>query len=121
LDKQNEFGANTGSSKPSVIDVRAKRSFKVARAAKDATSQLLFGQESKPTLDEINPRGTGRREVELEARALQQPGAFIQLIRSLIFAAIWRSYLDEFKRVKATYGMQTANTSSYHRQLATDN
>ena len=38
-------------------DVVANSCFKVAGAAKDTTSQLLLCQESKPTLDEIEPRG----------------------------------------------------------------
>jgi hypothetical protein len=53
------------------VDVVANGCFKLARATKDATSQLSLGQESKPTFDKIEPRGAGRREVELKAWALQ--------------------------------------------------
>ncbi len=66
------------------IDVIANSCFQIARAAKDATPQLLLGQESKPTFDEIEPRGTGRSEVQLKAWALDQPalnsGSFMSTI-----------------------------------------
>src|ERR1700681_3021401 len=66
------------------IDVIANSCFQIARAPKDATPQLLLGQESKPTLDEIEPRGTGRSEVQLKAWALDQPalnsGSFMNTI-----------------------------------------
>src|SRR5215208_1405186 len=55
------------------VDVLANSCFQAARAAKNATPQLLLGQESKPTLDEIEPRGTGGREMQVKARALEQP------------------------------------------------
>jgi hypothetical protein len=47
--------------------------FKITGAAKDAAAKLPLGQESKPTFDEIEPRGASRREVKMKLRALQQP------------------------------------------------
>jgi hypothetical protein len=55
------------------IDVIANSCFQIARAAKDATPQLLLVQEPKPTLHEIEPESTGGREVELEAWTFEQP------------------------------------------------
>src|SRR6266849_3698998 len=55
------------------VDVVANGGFKVAGAAKDATPQLLRGQESKPTLDEIEPRSACWGEVKMKTWALQQP------------------------------------------------
>src|SRR4051794_18007255 len=55
------------------IDVLANSCFQLASAVEDATSQLLLGQESKPTLDEVEPRGAGRGEMELKTWTFQQP------------------------------------------------
>jgi hypothetical protein len=38
-------------------DVIANGCFKAAGAAEDATTELLLGQEAKPALDEVEPRG----------------------------------------------------------------
>jgi len=66
------------------VDVIANGCLKAAGAAKDAATQLLFGQESKPALDEIEPRGASGSEVQLKARALEQPalnsGSFMSTV-----------------------------------------
>src|SRR5260370_10515221 len=55
------------------IDVIANSCFQAARAAKDTAPELVRGQESKPTLDEIEPRSAGGREVKMKTWALEQP------------------------------------------------
>jgi hypothetical protein len=40
-----------------------------------APAQLAFGQQRKPAFDQIDPGGAGRREMQREARPLQQPSA----------------------------------------------
>ena len=40
--------------------------------AKNATPQLLLGEQCKPAFDEVEPGGARRREVELKAWTLQQ-------------------------------------------------
>ena len=42
-------------------------------AAKDAAAKALLRQLAEPALDEVEPRGTGGREVQLEARVGGQP------------------------------------------------
>src|SRR5260370_4602053 len=78
------------------IDVVANSCFKLAGATKDATSQLPLGQESKPTFDEVEPRGAGRREVELKPGALQEPALNGRSLMSTVVvedqmdAKLWR-------------------------------
>lgn len=43
------------------------------RAAMYPAPQLFLGEQSKPALHQIQPGGAGRREVDMEARALEQP------------------------------------------------
>ena len=47
--------------------------FERAHAAVGAPLDLFLGQQSEPPFDEIQPRGTGRREVEVEPRVTRQP------------------------------------------------
>src|SRR5450759_1383436 len=94
------------------VDVIANSCFQAARAAKDATPQLLRGQESKPTLDEIEPRGTGRREVQLKAWALDQPalnsGSFMStvVVEDQMDIELWRhlriDLVEELAKLKRT-------------------
>src|SRR5262249_2085394 len=56
-------------------DVLADRSFKGPGAGMGAAFDLLLGQGSEPTLDEIEPGGTGRREVHAEAWPPREPPA----------------------------------------------
>src|ERR1700716_350617 len=94
------------------VDVIANSCFQAARAAKDATPQLLLGQESKPTLDEIEPRGTGRREVQVKAWALEQPalnsGSFMStvVVEDQMDIELWRhrriDLVDELAKLKRT-------------------
>ena len=42
-------------------------------AAEDAAAKALLRQLTEPALDEVEPRGTGGREVQLEARVGGQP------------------------------------------------
>ena len=39
----------------------------------DAAADLLFGESGEPALDEVDPRGAGGRDYDVEARTLQQP------------------------------------------------
>lgn len=41
--------------------------------AKDAASELLLSQVSEETLHHVQPRSTGRREVNVESRMLLHP------------------------------------------------
>ena len=41
----------------------------------NTATDLFLGESSKPTFDQIDPRGAGWCEVQVEARALCQPGA----------------------------------------------
>src|SRR6266581_2828838 len=43
------------------------------RAAMHTSAQLLLGQRREPALDEIDPRGAGWREGQVEARMARQP------------------------------------------------
>src|SRR5439155_8991260 len=42
-------------------------------AAVSSASQLLLGEQGEPTLDLVDPRGVGGREVKLEAGVAEQP------------------------------------------------
>src|SRR2546421_9880695 len=44
-----------------------------SRAAVGAASQLLLGEHGEPTLDLVDPRGVGGREVKVEAGVSEQP------------------------------------------------
>ena len=39
----------------------------------DAASELLVGERGKPALDQVDPRGSGRREMHVNARMPSQP------------------------------------------------
>ena len=45
-------------------------------AAKDAATKALLRQLAEPALDQVEPRGAGRREVQLKARMGGQPVAY---------------------------------------------
>jgi len=55
------------------LEVAADGGFEFAGTAMDATAQLFFGQRREPALDQIKPRGAGRREVQMETGMAQQP------------------------------------------------
>jgi hypothetical protein len=48
-------------------------SLELASAAVDAAPELLFGEQRKPTFDEIDPGRALRREVQMIARPLRKP------------------------------------------------
>jgi hypothetical protein len=48
-------------------------SLQLDNAAVSATADLAFGEGSEPTLDLIEPRSRGRREVHVEARIAGKP------------------------------------------------
>ena len=51
----------------------------------DAAPDLFLGEEREPALDEIEPRRAGRREVQMEARALGQPAPdHRRLVRAVV-------------------------------------
>ena len=49
--------------------------FEFFGGAVNAPPELLFCERGEPAFDQIEPRGRGRREVEMEARSLGQPVA----------------------------------------------
>jgi len=51
----------------------ANRRFQISAGAKYTAGNLFSAEESKPTLDKIDPRSTGWCEMEMEARPLHQP------------------------------------------------
>src|SRR6266436_8917373 len=55
------------------LDVPPDGRLQLPRAAMHTPAQLLLGQRREPALDEIDPRGAGRREVQVEARMARQP------------------------------------------------
>ena len=55
------------------IEIFANRRFRVSGAAKHAAANLFFREESKPALDQIDPRCTGWCEMEVKARSVHQP------------------------------------------------
>src|SRR5262249_8327662 len=54
-------------------DVGHNRSFQGARADMRTAFDLFLAQQSEPALDEIQPRRTGRREMQVEARMPYEP------------------------------------------------
>ncbi len=58
------------------LDVLKNGLLKLARASVNTSSELLFGQRGEPSLDEIEPGGASRGEVEVIARALGQPAVY---------------------------------------------
>src|SRR6266581_9639310 len=55
------------------LDVPTDGRLQLPRAAMHTPAQLLLGQRREPALDEIDPRGAGRREMQVEARMARQP------------------------------------------------
>jgi hypothetical protein len=44
-----------------------------AGAAMDTAAQLFFGEACEPAFHQVEPRGAGGCEVQMEARMMQQP------------------------------------------------
>src|SRR2546426_8555810 len=55
------------------VDELANRRDELAHGAMHAALELFGRQGRKPAFDQIQPRGIGRREMEVEARVAQQP------------------------------------------------
>ncbi len=55
------------------FEVLADGVLQFAGAAMDAAAQLFFGEACEPAFHQVEPRGAGRREVQMEARMTQQP------------------------------------------------
>lgn len=53
--------------------VIADGAFQLNGAAVSATADLALGERGEPSLDLIEPRGKGRREVHMEARIAREP------------------------------------------------
>ena len=56
-----------------VFDVLVNDSREFRHAVEDPAPDLLAGDLGKPTLDQVQPRGTGGREMQVEATVLGQP------------------------------------------------
>jgi hypothetical protein len=54
-------------------DVPGNGGFEVARTAMDAAADLFFGEGREPAFDEVDRRGTRRREMDVKARMPGQP------------------------------------------------
>jgi hypothetical protein len=93
-------------------DVIANGCFKAAGAAEDATTELLLGQEAKPALDEVEPRGASWGEVQMKAWALAQPalnsGSFMSpvVVEDQMDLELWRKLrldlVKELAKLKGT-------------------
>jgi len=46
---------------------------KVRNAVKDSSSYLLSRQFTEPSFDQVQPRGTGRREMQMKTRMFLKP------------------------------------------------
>ena len=57
------------------FDVSVDGVLQFARAAVDATLDLLLGQRGEEALDQVEPGGPGGREVHVEAEVAHQPAA----------------------------------------------
>ena len=56
-----------------VVDVVSDGLFQLFGGAVNASSELLFGEVCEPAFDQVQPRGRGWGEVQVEARPLGQP------------------------------------------------
>jgi hypothetical protein len=58
--------------------------FQLGGTAMRPPAELFFGQRGKPALDQVDPRGAGRREVHVVARMAHQPapnrGCFVRAV-----------------------------------------
>lgn len=55
------------------VDVVSNGCFKFTGAAKYAASNLFFREQREPAFHQIDPGSSGRGEVQMETRALEQP------------------------------------------------
>src|SRR3989441_2956061 len=66
------------------FDIAADGVLQFAGGAMNTPPDLLFGQGGEPALDQVQPRGAGRREVHMEPRMTSQPamnqGRFVSAI-----------------------------------------
>src|SRR5712692_5161191 len=68
------FGPNEGLGMViSGFDIAADGVLQFAGGAMNTPPDLLFGQGGEPALDQVQPRGAGRREVHMEPRMTGQP------------------------------------------------
>jgi hypothetical protein len=51
----------------------------IVHVVEDTPADSLLGDSAEPTLDQIEPGGTGGDEVELEPRVFLQPGAHLRV------------------------------------------
>ena len=59
----------------------------VRHALEGAATDGLLGDQSEPALDLIEPRGVGRRVVQVVARVAREPGAHLgMLVRAVVVA-----------------------------------
>ena len=58
-----------------MIEAGRDGTFQIGNVAEHAAPDLIFGDVAEESLDQIEPGCTGRREVQMEARMLGQPGA----------------------------------------------
>src|SRR5262245_42795733 len=55
------------------VDVAGDRGFQLPRAAVNPTPDLLIGEHCEPALDEVDPGGARRGEMEVVARMAHEP------------------------------------------------
>src|SRR3989475_3678411 len=73
-------------------DIAADCVLQLSRAAVDASTELLFGERREPAFHEVDPRGAGRGEVQMEARMAGQPAMDR---RRLVRAGIVEDQMDD--------------------------
>lgn len=67
------------------LQVLLDRTLERGRAAMHSPAELLLGEVREPALDLVDPRGTGRREVQVEARVSQHPTMdHLGLVRAVV-------------------------------------
>ena len=68
-----------------MVEVFVDGSFELWNGGEDAASDALLGDQAEEALDLIEPRGRGRREVQVKARVLGQPCLNVgMLVRSVV-------------------------------------
>jgi hypothetical protein len=73
-------------------DVAVDRLLQLSRTAVDASAELLFRERREPAFHEVDPRGAGRGEVQMEAWMAGEPAMDR---RRLVRAGIIEDQVDD--------------------------